>query len=86
MVLDPNTGTRADVFDGCSDSPRVSPDGKLVAFQRNLALSGPRSGSESPAQKGRRDLDARSEGRPPVWSPDGKQLVISIGREKPGGS
>ena len=38
MALDPKTGARADVFDGCSMRPRVSPDGKLVAFERENAL------------------------------------------------
>ena len=29
IAIDPKTGERADIFDGCSMRPRVSPDGKL---------------------------------------------------------
>ncbi len=38
IALDPQTGERTTIFDGCSMRPRVSPDGKLVAFQRENAF------------------------------------------------
>ena len=38
MAVDPQTGEKTDILDGCSMRPRVSPDGKLVAFERENAL------------------------------------------------
>jgi RNA polymerase sigma factor (sigma-70 family) len=80
MELDPNTGTRADVFDGCSMRPRVSPDGKSVAFGRENALwvrgLDPKAEPRKVA-----DLGVYS-GAPAAWSPDGKQIIINAGRKE----
>jgi RNA polymerase sigma factor (sigma-70 family) len=80
MELDPNTGTRADVFDGCSMRPRVSPGGKSVAFERENALW---VRGLDPKAEPRKvvDLSATYSADPAAWSPDGKQIVISLTRE-----
>jgi RNA polymerase sigma factor (sigma-70 family) len=78
MALDPNTGATTDIFDECSIRPRVSPDGRSVAYAPKNVLWV-------------RGLDPNSKprgifvavggdiaGSPPVWSPDGKQLIISL--------
>src|SRR5262249_5746116 len=133
---DPNTGARADVFDGCSMRPRVSPDGTWVALVRENGIGGRRRepkaeprkvvekdlkavtrkddlrqfmrslpqavGSREPTAEPKKDvehalwvcgLDPKTEprkvidlddsysGAPPVWSPDGKQIIISCGRD-----
>jgi Tol biopolymer transport system component len=83
IALDPQTGERTTIFDGCSMRPRVSPDGKLVAFEREDALW---VRGLDPKAEPRKVIDLGGEtfGSPPVWSPDGKQLIISVGRrEKP---
>jgi RNA polymerase sigma factor (sigma-70 family) len=83
MALDPQTGARADIFKGCSVRPRVSPDGKVVAFERKDALW---VRGLDPNAEPRRivALGGQSSGSPPVWSPDGKQIIISLGhREEP---
>ena len=76
MELDPNTGTRADVFDGCSASMRVSPDGKLVAFGQENALW---VRGLDPKAEPRKviNLGAPYTGGPAAWSPDGKQIIIN---------
>ena len=82
MALDPNTGTRADVFEDCSIRPRVSPDGQSVAFERGDALW---VRGLNPNAEPRRIVElGPNAGSPPVWSPDGKQIIISLGhREEP---
>ena len=74
MAVDPTTGARTDILDGCSMRPRVSPDGKLLAFEREdaLWLLGPDPNAEPRRIVG---LGGSSLGSPPVWSPDGKQIV-----------
>jgi Tol biopolymer transport system component len=77
MAVDPTTGARTDFLDGCSMRPRVSPDGKLLAFEREDALW---ILGLDPKAKPRRivGLGGTSSESPPVWSPDGKQIVISL--------
>jgi RNA polymerase sigma factor (sigma-70 family) len=83
MALDPETGARSDVFEGCSIRPRVSPDGQSVAFEAGDGLwvrgLDPKAGARKIAK-----LGGSSFGSPPVWSPDGKQVSLSLGhREEP---
>jgi RNA polymerase sigma factor (sigma-70 family) len=81
VVLDPQTGARTDLFDGCSIRPRVSPDGKSVAFEWEDALWVRGLDPDAEPMKVL-PLGGSTSGSPPVWSPDGKQLVISIGQSK----
>ena len=57
--------------------PRVSPDGKLLAFEQEDALwvRGLDRNAEPRKIVG---LGGTSFGSPPVWSPDGKQIMISL--------
>ncbi len=81
MVLDPKSGTRADVFDGCSERMRVSPDGKSVAFGRENALWVRRLDPKAEPRKVV-DLGAPYSGTPAAWSPDGKQIIINHASEE----
>jgi Tol biopolymer transport system component len=95
MAVDPMTGATTAILDGCSMRPRVSPDGKLLAFERDDALwvlgldPNAEPTGEIVAQIQKRGqvfalerkivgLGGSSLGSPPVWSPDGKQIVISL--------
>ncbi len=82
MALDPTTGARTDILDGCSVRPRVSPDGKWLAFERGDALW---VRGLDPNAEPRRivGLGGTSSASHPVWSPDGKQIMLSLGREGP---
>lgn len=83
MAFDPQTLARMNIFDGCAIRPRVSPGGKWVAYQTGGAVwvrgVEPNAEARSIAKLG----DSES-GSPPVWSPDGKQIVISMGRGEGG--
>ncbi len=77
MAVDPMTGARTDILDRCAMRPRVSPDGKLLAFEREDALW--ILGLDGNAEPRKIvELGGSSLGSPPVWSPDGKQIVISL--------
>ena len=77
MAVDPTNGATVEIFDGCSMRPRVSPDGKLLAFEREdaLWLLGLDGKAEPRKIVG---LGGSTLGSPPVWSPDGKRIVISL--------
>jgi Tol biopolymer transport system component len=79
MVLDPNTGAKRDIFEGCSMRPRVSPDGKSLAFERDGALwvRGLDPNAEPRKIAG---LGVSTLGSPPVWSPDRTQIILSLSR------
>jgi Tol biopolymer transport system component len=77
IAVDPKEGTWTEVLDKPVNRPRVSPDGKTIAYIHEGALW-------------TRDLDGANEpkrlmeiidpgGDPPVWSGDGKRLIISAG-------
>jgi Tol biopolymer transport system component len=78
LAFDPASGDRHEVFAGCNTRPRISPDGRLVAYERegwiwvrDLARGG------EPKQV--LDLGGAAFGTPAVWSHDGSQLVVSLG-------
>ena len=76
IAVDPTTGARTDILDRCSMRPRVSPDGKLLAFEREDALW---VRGLDPNAKPRRivGMGGTTARAPTVWSPDGKQIVLS---------
>ena len=81
MALDPQTGTRADLFEDCSMRPRVSPDGSGGVCEREDAVWV--RGLDPDAEPRRIvGLGGTSSGSPPVWSPDGKQIIISVAHRK----
>ena len=82
IALDPKTGGETRILDGCWIRPRVSPDGRTVAFWREDALwSRSVAGGDEP----KRVLDVGNRGgSPPVWSPDGRQIVVSVSKKGEG--
>jgi Tol biopolymer transport system component len=81
IALDPETGEWEEIIENCDFRPRVSHDGRTVAFLRNQALwTRTVAGGEV-----RRvlDLPGENSGAPPVWSHDGKQIIISLGDRPP---
>jgi RNA polymerase sigma factor (sigma-70 family) len=77
IAVDPTTGARMDILDACSMRPRVSPDGKLLAFEREDALwVRELDGNAKPRRVV--GLGGTRFGSPPVWSPDGKQIMFSL--------
>jgi Tol biopolymer transport system component len=78
IALDPKTGAKDYLFDGCSIRPRISPDGLTVAYQSEGSLW-VRCLDKNSQPKRIMDMDGATSGSPPNWSADGKQLVISLG-------
>src|SRR5262249_33818751 len=85
IALDPKTGETDRIFDRCSTRPRISPDGLTVAYESDGSLW-VRGLDKKATPKGIMDLGGATSGSPPVWSPNGKELVISLApvQEKPG--
>jgi Tol biopolymer transport system component len=79
LALDPGSGDRREVFAGCNMRPRISPDGRFVAYEREgwIWVRDLTKGGES---KQVLDLEGAAFGTPPVWSHDGSQLIASLGR------
>ncbi len=77
IAVDPTTGARTDILDRCWMRPRVSPDGRSVAFERDDALwVHELDGNAEPRRIV--ELGAANDGSPPVWSPDGRQIILSL--------
>ena len=84
MAVDPETGDWSTVIDGCERGARISRDGRSVAFvrDRGLWVAGlPGVGVEPPRRVA--ELESTS-GSPPVWSNDGRRLLISQGKHGEG--
>lgn len=80
VAVDPATGVAKDLFAIRAIRPRISPDGLSVAYERDDSLWVRRLAEDAEPRK-IIDLGTSSKGSPPVWSPDGKQIVISLGRD-----
>jgi Tol biopolymer transport system component len=79
VAIDPATGERTTVLDGCGTRPRVSPDGRTIAFTRSGAVW-TRSVAGGDEPKRLLDLEGTPAGSPPVWSPVGTKIIVSLGR------
>jgi RNA polymerase sigma factor (sigma-70 family) len=79
VAIDPKTGDWLKQFDDCGHRPRVAPGGKVIAFERGDAFWTWNFAAD-PAPTRVLDLEGTTSGSPAVWSPDGKQLIISRGR------
>lgn len=70
IAVDPNTGTWKKMTDDGSQ-PRVSPDGETLAYQRDRKIwTCDTQGANNPGRIA--DVHGR-----PIWSPDGKHLILS---------
>lgn len=80
VAIDPESGERTTVLDGCQDRPRVSPDGRTVVFVRGDTIyTRSVAGGDEPVRILR--LEVSISGGSPVWSPDGKRIIISLGKK-----
>lgn len=81
LAIDPATGGRTTVLDDCRVRPRVSPDGRTLAFARGDALwTRSVAGGDEPRRI--LDLEGDTAAGPPVWSPDGARIIVSLGRKE----
>jgi RNA polymerase sigma factor (sigma-70 family) len=77
VAVDPKTGDRTVALDGCSIRPRLSPEGRSVAYVRGDALWVSRlAGGGEP----KKILELEGRFGQPVWSGDGKQIIMSLGK------
>jgi Tol biopolymer transport system component len=83
LAIDPKAGTMTKRFDvGLYDGPvRVSPDGRTAAFEGGT--SDRRAIMTCPTREGGKatkvgDLPRGTHDAAPVWSPDGRWLVLSV--------
>ncbi len=76
VAYEPESGKWTSVLENCGDRPRVAPDGKTIAFERDNAIW---LAAVDGSVEDRRilDLGGSSGGSPPVWSGDGKRLIVS---------
>jgi RNA polymerase sigma factor (sigma-70 family) len=81
VAVDPKTGEASRLLIQCNHRPRVSPDGRLVAYEWEGAIW-VRVLEKADNPKKVLDLDGAKFGTPPVWSPDSSKLIISLGREE----
>ena len=79
IAIDPASREYRVVVEDCSGRARISPDGRRVAYSKADALwvQGLDRGAEPVRVV---DLAGATAGSPAAWSPDGKQLIISLGR------
>jgi Tol biopolymer transport system component len=79
VAVDPKTGEASKILIPCDMRPRVSPDGRLLAFQRDDALW-VRELDKIVEPRRLLGLDGANSASPPVWSHDGSRLIVSLGR------
>jgi RNA polymerase sigma factor (sigma-70 family) len=79
VAVDPKTGAASRVLIQCKIRPRISPDGRLIAFEWEDAIW-VRELEKGDDPRKLLDLDGAEFGTPPVWSPDGLKLIISLGK------
>ncbi|WP_206107904.1 sigma-70 family RNA polymerase sigma factor [Paludisphaera rhizosphaerae] len=87
VAVDPDAEAVSGVFERAPNRFRLSPDGRFIAYVLLEPIdsnSGPnasslwiREGGGEPRRVVR--LDGASSGEVPVWSPDGKRLIVSKG-------
>ena len=83
-TVDPMTGVQSRVLLQCKIRPRISPDGRLVAYEWDGAIW-VRELDRADGERKILDLGGSEFGAPPCWSPDGSKLIVSLGkREKLG--
>jgi Tol biopolymer transport system component len=79
IAIDPETGESMTIFSGCQTRPRVSPDGRKVAYVWDSALwvRPIDAGAGLPLKL--MDVEDTSACSP-VWSSDNKKLIVSPGK------
>jgi Tol biopolymer transport system component len=81
FAIDPETGEWSKVLDRCDIRPRISPDGRTIAFRNDNALwTRSVAGGDDP--KRILDLEGAPTGEP-IWSGDAKEIIISPGVRSP---
>jgi Tol biopolymer transport system component len=79
IAVEPEDREHSVVLEDCSSRARISPDGRRVAYEKDDAMWV--RGLDPAAEPTRVvDLAGATSGSPAAWSPDGKQLIISLGR------
>jgi RNA polymerase sigma factor (sigma-70 family) len=93
VAVDPESGAVTKIFDNSPGRLRVSPDGHNFAFvsgewwsnlppperMRKSLWIRPLAAEASPQRVARLDGDASTGGDLPVWSSDGKQIIVTLG-------
>ncbi len=80
-AVDPKTGEAARILLKSKGRPRISPDGRRVAFEWEDAIW-VRELDKLDEPRKLLDLEGAAFGTPPVWSPDGSKLIVSLGRRQ----
>ena len=78
LSVDPKTGEVSRVLIQAKGRSRISPDGRLIAFEWENAVW-IRELDKLDAPRKLLDLEVITSGMPPVWSHDGSKLIIDIG-------
>ncbi|MCE7958453.1 MAG: hypothetical protein DYH06_11040, partial [Acidobacteria bacterium ACB2] len=80
VALSGGTAARLTTFPGHEDFPKLSPDGRWIAFR--AAYDGPQEVYLMPAGGGMpKRLTYTGDGQPVAWTPDGKRVVFRSGFE-----